>query len=426
MNSKPAFLSALDDHEVSDLKSKFEENGWDTFANFGFSCWEVKGQSNEAFETKVLPALADASKDNEKKYLPRLRRLYALSWIHCQSGMEQQATMESKPDEKLVMHSADHTTRLKALRDRMVGFSVTMHNHPSKHLIDLMHNILAKGIVKYVPWELCTSHDQQLVAEPKVIGLQVGVDGRLFQETEKDLRTEFSGEMLWDFALRRRACAADVAGLATFEAINLWTETMKDHLLRAAPPGYRKITWSQLQAADQALWRFVSEKTEGKTKKAAGAARTDFEVKWREGMFDPEVRQLLMCLPGSASSSSGHSTSANTSTLALAVQGKPDDSLAKEVRRLSNMMKQKDQQIAAQKRKLEKGGGKGGGIQDNKRQKGGGMKGRQGQGRARVLRWPAHEDACQRAHLLRLPRAGLQACQAGRALPKRHALLPQV
>ena len=38
-NSEAAFLSALTDHDLLSIKGRFDEHGWNTFSNFGFSCW---------------------------------------------------------------------------------------------------------------------------------------------------------------------------------------------------------------------------------------------------------------------------------------------------------------------------------------------------------------------------------------------------
>ena len=106
--------------------------------------------------------------------------------------------------------------------------------------------------------------------EPEVRGLRLTGDGLLLQNVQPDLHTDLAGELLWDFAMRRRSAAADISGLACFEAFNSWHETLKDYLLRPVPPGYRRVGWSQLKSADEALFRYVSQKCEGATKKAHG------------------------------------------------------------------------------------------------------------------------------------------------------------
>ena len=66
------------------------------------------GQNSDKFESDVLPKLAKESDEAERKLLPRIRRLYALSWVHTQAGMELEANV--KPDDKIAMPPADLQT----------------------------------------------------------------------------------------------------------------------------------------------------------------------------------------------------------------------------------------------------------------------------------------------------------------------------
>ena len=77
--------------------------------------------------------------------------------------------------------------------------------------------------------------------EVEVKGLRITPDGMLVQDVSPDSTTSINGEFLWDYAMRRRSIARDLAGLAGFRAIDSWTEVLKTYLLKPAPMGYRKI-----------------------------------------------------------------------------------------------------------------------------------------------------------------------------------------
>ena len=395
-NSTAAFLNALKDYDLMTIKDKFYEHGYDTFSNFGFSCWNVRGQSEEKFDQEVLPKLAKETDSNEKKLIPRIRKLYALSWVHTQAGLE----MDAKPsEEKVAIPPADHQDRLTKLRARLVGFTVQGQNQPSKALVDKLHNTLVKGVVKFIKWEFCTSHEQQMADEPEVKGLRITSDGLLLQDVQADLRTDLSGELLWDFALRRRSCAADVSGLASFESFNAWHETLKTYLLKPVPSSYKKISWQQLKNADEALFQYVSTKCEGYTKKESGQSMTNFEKHWKDGMFDPDVRMMLQPLPAGSSASSSSSPST-----ALALPSSPagtDNVLAKQIKQLQHQLRQQSDQLASAKRKIENQGGRptGGGGGGAKGRKGGKKGGGKGGDRGFASRapaewgdWPTHDD----------------------------------
>ena len=53
----------------------------------------------------------------------------------------------------------------------------------------------------------------------------------------KELQTNISGEMLWDYAIRRRSLACDIGGLMVFESGNAWHESMKEALLKTPLQG---------------------------------------------------------------------------------------------------------------------------------------------------------------------------------------------
>ena len=276
--------------------------GWTTFNEFAFSSSDSTGRDGKSFEAEVLPKLIDVEDAVQKKLIPKLRMLHAQSYIAMSAALENFATPKAF-DEKIVMNSADRKARTASLRDRITGFTLTGHSNPSTTLTDRMVTILVKGSVRYVAWEKCTSMDQELLDEPEVKGLRLDPStGVLTQDLQSDAVTDLSTELLWDYALRRRACSGDISGLQKFETSNLWHDNLKSYLLRTAPPGYQRISWSQLKEADQALWRYVQDKCDSGTKAKPGATETEFEKHFKAGMHDPDIRVHLQFLPASSSS----------------------------------------------------------------------------------------------------------------------------
>ena len=308
-----AFTAALAELGLSDLAPKFNENGWNTFNAFAFSSSDPQGRDGKAFEEQVLPELIEMESGKPatpagKQMIPKLRMLYAQSYSAMAAAMETFAN--PKPlDERLVMNPADRGVRTRRLKDRISGFKLEGHNHPSQALIDRLLTILLKGAVRYTAWEKCTSQSQELMDEPEIKGLRLDpVTGTLMQDVAPDKHTDLASELLWDFAVRRRACAGDISALIAFESMNEWHEDLKAHLLEKPPPGYRKVSWSQLLEADKALWRYVQEHCPEGTRAQPGATVTEFEKHWLIGMQNPRVRAHLQFLQGSSSSHSAASS----------------------------------------------------------------------------------------------------------------------
>ena len=110
-NSEPAFIAALEEHDLLAIQKKFLDHGYNTFSNFSFSCWNASGQSNEKFDSEVLPKLAKESDTEERKLIPRIRKLYSLAWVHTQAGMEHEANV--RQEDKVTMPAADFNDRFK-------------------------------------------------------------------------------------------------------------------------------------------------------------------------------------------------------------------------------------------------------------------------------------------------------------------------
>ena len=138
-----------------------------------------------------------------------------------------------------------------------------------------------------------------MLQEPEVKGLRLTPDGLLLQDVAKDTVTDISGELLFDYALRRRALAAEIAGLCSFKTMNTWHETLKVYFLKTPMPGFRKISWAQLRNTDVALWHAVAQACEDgcKPKPDTVSGLTQFEEAFKLAMLDPEVRMNLMFHP---------------------------------------------------------------------------------------------------------------------------------
>ena len=144
----------------------------------------------------------------------------------------------------------------------MKGVDCKGPNMPSTALVDRFVTILARGHVKWFPWEQLTSRELEMTSEPEQKVLRLNADGLLLQDVEPDPTTVLTGEFLWEYALRRRSIACDLAGLCKYSVMDRWTEVLKSYLLKEASAGYRKVGWHQLLAADKALWHEVACHTE--------------------------------------------------------------------------------------------------------------------------------------------------------------------
>lgn len=351
MDSKGVFSAALNDLGLDSLGAKLTEYGWATFGNFAFATSDPTGKDASLFEKEVIKDILPED-GSLKSLIPKLRRLYAQSFIAATASLNDSAN-PGGDKQKVSMHLADRQARSEALRERISVFKVQGQNLPSQTLIDKRATMLQQKIVKYIPWDRCTSREQEVLEEPEVKGLRLTTDGLLLQDVAPDARTDFSGEILWDCALRRRAVAAEISGMMPCSVMDAWHETMKSDFLAFSPPGYRRVSWPQLQNADQALWRLVGADCENGTGVRPGEQRSEFEKCWVNRVFDIDVRTHLQFLPSGGLAGSGASSSGGKNA-----ENRKQDS---ELQRLTNRLAHAENQLCATKRKLE-GDGIGGGI----------------------------------------------------------------
>ena len=382
MDSKPAFEAALDLLELVSFKAELTKMGISTFSDLAF-CTPAGSGDKDSVGFEVVLTSKLCNEEPKQWALPRFRRLYHQAYAQASRDLEETAAKD--PAAKVHMHPSDRQERTDKLRTRITGFQLVAENLPSNALVDRFTTMLSKSAVKYVRWEHCTDRASEMLDEPEIKTLRVVDNTLLMQDVAKEKITNISGELLWSLALRRRCAAADIAGICRFEAMDLWSNVMLQHLLMAPPDGFRRVSWSQLKAADEQLFVYVASACEKGVKAAANEPETKFEEAWKKGIYDLSVRQLLSFLQGSSSSSSLDGPSSVMST-ALVQTGAGRDRRAqasaedKDYRKMKHQLKEATEQLAKQRRLSDwsgtwnaKGGkkGKGNGKKGDGKQQGG-------------------------------------------------------
>ena len=143
-----------------------------------------------------------------------------------------------------------------------------------------------------------------------------------------------------DSAQPRRTSVAS----GIFEVMDQWHEILKAAFLRQTPDGYRRVSWGQLRAVDEALWPYTAYKCERGTKASPGTSTTAFQTAFKEGMVDLDVRQHLHFLPGSSSSSASNAQLQTPASRA---------STSSDIQKLRNKLMSTEQQLHGAKRKMD-------------------------------------------------------------------------
>ena len=101
-----------------------------------------------------------------------------------------------------------------------------------------------------------------------------------------------TGEHKLRQAFLRRSLAYDLAGIATFAVLDLWTQKLFEKMSEMPLSSYRHISVEQVINADKALWVKVSNDTRGKLQPKTGADKP-FDIAFEKFSEHPEVLQHL-------------------------------------------------------------------------------------------------------------------------------------
>ena len=133
-------------------------------------------------------------------------------------------------------------------------------------------------------------------------------------------------------ALRRRALAFDLIGVATFNTINKYHQALAQRLQEPPPPGYSKVSLQQLIRADRAVFLRASELTATLKRSAGGQLPLDSILSTI--LLDPSVAYHLLPLPLSSSSSAESAREGKRpGSDAGAMRGAKDPEIRQEARR---------------------------------------------------------------------------------------------
>ena len=353
-NSEAVFIAHLTEVNMADLIPKFRELGWMTFGDFGFACSSPQGAADaEVFHKEVIEPLVGS----DKKYVAKLRRLFAQAYSVASADTERYS---GRGDVELKLHPAEREDRRSQVAKRITGFKLCDGSDPSFKLVDRMANILLKKEVKYVAWEKCTARKSELIDVPENKELQLSDSGNLVAADNDHLYpdADVSTDHLLYLALRRRSLAAEISGLCSFDAMQLWHETLLQAVTNAPPPGYSKPSFAQLRRADEELFKLIGEECRSGCGRLTADGPTRFEEALKSKMFDFNLRMLLVPLPAHASRASSHQEASSSS------------GLAPEVRKLQSTIQSLRGELNGLKRKQE-AKGKSKGKYDRKRTRGG-------------------------------------------------------
>ena len=207
---------------------------------------------------------------------------------------------ESNPDPSVPtrrLPTAERVARQAAQEKRLGGLVFNPSTIPSNHLVDLFAEMVETGILTYVRPELCCSRAQEVEMIKKDTTVSTDSAGLLKVGSKTaDPSCEANTELKLRGAWQRRNLAMDLAGLATFDVTEAWTQFLFTMLIREQPKNFSKISLQQILDCDKQLFILASHLTMGKLS-TSPENRKPLDETFEKLKDSNEVLQYLTPLP---------------------------------------------------------------------------------------------------------------------------------
>ncbi len=285
--------------------------GWLTLANFAFASSWTPGQSDDKdfVDRVIVPVLNDPRHSSGAK----IRRLMFEAFTLTVLDLSQTVTRTSDdPPQRL--SAPERAARMKKLKHRLIGISITEALEPSHKLMDTYVQMYEDDVLRFVPWNELTEGSQE-VLNVKKDKLQhdrtFAPDANGFMKAkakEIDIKASLTSDFRFVCALQWRGLAMENAGLCQYEVHQEVVDHYLKEFMSAPMVHFRSCSLEQIKRADQFLFTRAAEIT------ASGLERNGLGLLPLEEAFKTirkETRFLCLTMQlmdiGSSSSTRAHS-----------------------------------------------------------------------------------------------------------------------
>lgn len=273
---------------------KLIDAGIKTLGSFAFASSYVPGSPDDKpFTDMVRTALGRAAELGELAGLRRLfNESYSAASVEMKSMIEQS---DDQPTRRLA--PAERSERFQAQQKRLTGLNLSGQLEPGDSLVDTAVSIYESDRLRYISWEHCVSREHEILTSTKKDNsLTFDSSGNLkLHRKESVSPCDVTTDLQVKYCLARRGLALEQGNILAYEKHELWAESLFTSRLREVPPGYSKISFKQIQAADAKLFVVLGEMTRSGIKMTSKGRPCD-EV-FEKAMHSNQVQHLLQPLP---------------------------------------------------------------------------------------------------------------------------------
>lgn len=284
--------------------------GFSTFGELAFSSSYTPGHASDApfVAAVIIPVLGDA----EHVKQAALRRLFyeAYSFVSAEMRSKVERTDSDAPKRLPVPERA---SRMRAFVARLPGVQVTGPYEPSHALVDLFTQCYEDNSLAFVPYERLTSREQEVLnlkKDPEAVTWAADAQGTVrVKRPEPSLVADTASELKMQIALHRRGVALELSNLMSFEVHRSLVDVLFQALFKEVPGGFRRVSLSQVVAADKRCWVCLAESTAGGVQVTPMGVRP-LDRAMPDALLDTDFRLALTPLPAGQKADPDHAASA--------------------------------------------------------------------------------------------------------------------
>ena len=215
LDSKVWFQDRLEKLNLTNLKAKFDANGWFTLNDFAMAGNYSYGSGDETslindIYTLLLDDLSDVRKVGVK-------RLFLEAFVGHATELKRRATQDDDENKAKKMPTIEKEARYDELKAKYNGLDLENEEQaqPSYKLVDTVVDMMDKSDFRYIKWEECTRRDLEQRGVKRVPGYEEDASGHLKKTSREVAQADavFNTDSALRFVVLGRGLAYESARL---------------------------------------------------------------------------------------------------------------------------------------------------------------------------------------------------------------------
>ena len=234
----------------------------------------------------------------DKSRINAVRRLYFEAFTLMTANLRSQVerTDDDKP-RKLSL--PEREARRQQVIPKLQGLDLEGVHEVSHALVDTCVHMREESL-QHIPWEKCTSRAEEIAGDKTKPEWKADAQGVIREMPgQNDARSSAHTDLQLYNLLTRRGIACEMGRLMQYTTHQMLTTRLLQDLHEAPPPGYQRVSYTQVRAADVKAWQLLARATQSGIVDVADG-RTSVDEAMPRILADSRFTMLLLPKPAPA------------------------------------------------------------------------------------------------------------------------------